>query len=166
LQVFLAAEHLAIVLEYVDGMNLLQYVNDHGPLPEIEARSLLHDLIRNLRHNRLLNQQTAFVRALQSSVCRWFFQQLIAALDYLHCMGVAHRDVKIENILLNTSPRPLLKICDLGFSKHSEYQSSPKSMIGTLNYTAPEVLQSGSYDGKVMFYLAEQCYFSQVRHPQ
>ena len=88
--------------------------------------------------------------SLVPSLCRWLFQQLVAGLDYLHRMGIANRDVKMDNILLDTNPRPLLKICDLGFSKHNEYQSSPKSMVGTLNYTAPEVLQSGSYDGKVV----------------
>ena len=34
------------------------------------------------------------------------------------CMqGVASRDIKLENTLLDGSPRPLLKICDFGYSK-------------------------------------------------
>ena len=31
--------------------------------------------------------------------------------------GVANRDIKLENTLLDGSPRPLLKICDFGYSK-------------------------------------------------
>ena len=31
--------------------------------------------------------------------------------------GVASRDIKLENTLLDGSPRPLLKICDFGYSK-------------------------------------------------
>ena len=107
---------------------------------------------------------------LKESEARWFFQQLIIGVDYLHrmvqcwqstcctirdpceeprkvllgrtgmycitvcqavqhlsevvtseqtiCMqGVASRDIKLENTLLDGSPRPLLKICDFGYSK-------------------------------------------------
>lgn len=49
--------------------------------------------------------------------CRWFFQQLIVGVDYLHRMEIASRDIKLENTLLDTSPRPLVKICDFGYSK-------------------------------------------------
>lgn len=48
---------------------------------------------------------------------RWFFQQLIVGVDYLHRMEIASRDIKLENTLLDTSPRPLVKICDFGYSK-------------------------------------------------
>jgi serine/threonine protein kinase len=45
--------------------------------------------------------------------------QLILALDYCHrSVNVAHRDIKLGNILLNTKYAiPILKICDFGYSK-------------------------------------------------
>jgi serine/threonine-protein kinase SRK2 len=33
--------------------------------------------------------------------------------------GVVNRDIKLENTLLDSSPRPLVKICDFGYSKVS-----------------------------------------------
>lgn len=54
---------------------------------------------------------------LSESEARWFFQQLIIGLDYCHRMGVASRDIKLENTLLDDSQWPLLKICDFGYSK-------------------------------------------------
>ena len=51
---------------------------------------------------------------LRESEARWFFQQLIIAIDYTHRRGVANRDIKLENTLLDGSPRPLIKICDFG----------------------------------------------------
>ena len=49
-------------------------------------------------------------------------------------MGVVNRDIKLENTLLDGGRRPLLKICDFGYSKH-EKDSLPKSKVGTPGYT-------------------------------
>lgn len=54
---------------------------------------------------------------LREDEARWFFQQLIVCLDYCHRLGVVNRDIKLENTLLDSSPRPLVKICDFGYSK-------------------------------------------------
>lgn len=50
---------------------------------------------------------------------RWLFQQLAIALEFCHNRGIANRDVKLENILVDdkNSPMPLIKICDFGYSK-------------------------------------------------
>ncbi|OEL33316.1 Serine/threonine-protein kinase SAPK2 [Dichanthelium oligosanthes] len=55
---------------------------------------------------------------------------------------ICHRDLKLENTLLDGSIAPRLKICDFGYSK-------PKSTVGTPAYIAPEVLARKEYDGKV-----------------
>ncbi|KAK2078419.1 hypothetical protein QBZ16_003259 [Prototheca wickerhamii] len=89
-------------------------------------------------------------RSLGEDEARWFFQQLIVAVDYCHRMGVASRDIKLENTLLDTSPRRLIKLADFGFSK-DEQQSAPTSRVGTPAYLAPEVIVSKPgtwYDGK------------------
>ena len=81
---------------------------------------------------------------------RWFFQQLVIGLDYCHRLGVVNRDIKLENTLLDGAPRPLLKICDFGYSKH-EADSRPKTKVGTPGYTAPEVVRAAAsrrYDGR------------------
>ena len=77
-----------------------------------------------------------------------FFQQLISGLEYCHAHGVAHRDLKLENTLIDGSATPRLKICDFGYSKHSLIDSEPKSTVGTPAYIAPEVLSRKAYDGK------------------
>ena len=63
-----------------------------------------------------------------------------------------NRDIKLENTLLDNSPRPLVKICDFGYSKHEKFQSAPGSRVGTPAYLAPEVIlttKGKTYDGKV-----------------
>ncbi|KAG6663205.1 hypothetical protein CIPAW_02G010700 [Carya illinoinensis] len=80
---------------------------------------------------------------------RFFFQQLISGVSYCHEMQVCHRDLKLENTLLDGSPAPRLKICDFGYSKSSVLHSQPKSTVGTPAYIAPEVLLRQEYDGKI-----------------
>ncbi|KAF9682346.1 hypothetical protein SADUNF_Sadunf05G0099500 [Salix dunnii] len=80
---------------------------------------------------------------------RFFFQQLISGVSYCHAMQVCHRDLKLENTLLDDSPAPRLKICDFGYSKSSVLHSQPTSTVGTPAYIAPEVLMRQQYDGKV-----------------
>ncbi|XP_076957923.1 serine/threonine-protein kinase SRK2A-like [Bidens hawaiensis] len=79
---------------------------------------------------------------------RYFFQQLISGVHYCHIMQICHRDLKLENTLLDGSPAPRLKICDFGYSKSSLLHSRPKSTVGTPAYIAPEVLSRREYDGK------------------
>lgn len=80
---------------------------------------------------------------------RFFFQQLISGVSYCHSMEICHRDLKLENTLLDGSPTPRLKICDFGYSKSGLLHSQPKSTVGTPAYIAPEVLSRKEYDGKV-----------------
>ncbi|KAJ7538356.1 hypothetical protein O6H91_11G044700 [Diphasiastrum complanatum] len=80
---------------------------------------------------------------------RFFFQQLISGVSYCHSMQICHRDLKLENTLLDGSPAPRLKICDFGYSKSALLHSQPKSTVGTPAYIAPEVLSKKEYDGKI-----------------
>jgi serine/threonine-protein kinase SRK2 len=103
----------------------------------------------NLRS--LINQ----VGQLQEPAARWFFQQMIVAVDYCHRRGVVNRDLKLENTLLQWIPGlplPLLKLCDFGYSKANN-QSAPKTTVGTLAYMAPEVVTSSqqhAYNGALV----------------
>lgn len=101
-----------------------------------------------------LFKQVQTAKRLDEPAARWFFQQLIIALDYCHRKGavkpaVFNRDIKLENILLENVPGslPLVKICDFGYSKN-DVVSQPKSKVGTLVYMAPEVVRGGQYDGE------------------
>lgn len=90
-------------------------------------------------------------RGLPEADARWYFQQIVCALDYCHRAGVANRDVKLENALLAEPERPLVKLCDFGYSKHESAQSAPGSRVGTPAYLAPEVVMATAgqtYDGK------------------
>ena len=66
---------------------------------------------------------------LSENDARTMFQQLILAVDYCHRKGVASRDIKCENLLLqyheDRARCPLLKLCDFGYSCREAVQSDP-----------------------------------------
>ena len=74
---------------------------------------------------------------LREDHCRFYFQQIILALDYCHKMSISNRDIKLENTLLDSTRsnrNPLIKLCDFGYSIN-ESHSLPKTAVGTPGYT-------------------------------
>ncbi|WVZ12796.1 hypothetical protein V8G54_017326 [Vigna mungo] len=136
-EVFLTHTHLAIVLEYAAGGELFERICNAGRLSEDEYPLYKYKLSSGGFDEFPLSQ------------ARFFFQQLISGVSYCHSMQICHRDLKLENTLLDGNPAPRLKICDFGFSKSALLHSQPKSTVGTPAYIAPEVLQRKEYDGKI-----------------
>ena len=52
--------------------------------------------------------------AFDDDLCRHYFQKLVTAVDYCHQMGVTHRDLKLENIMLDENFE--LKLIDFGLA--------------------------------------------------
>ncbi|KAK5990574.1 Serine/threonine-protein kinase RAD53 [Cladobotryum mycophilum] len=77
---------------------------------------------------------------LDESTTKTMSQQLLSALGYLHENNITHRDVKPDNILIN-SVHPLeVKLTDFGLSKMVDTeQTFLRTFCGTLLYCAPEV---------------------------
>ena len=94
-------------------------------------------------------------------VVRTIFQQILSALSYCHGKGLAHRDLKLENVLLDEQFQ--VRIADFGTAKIVDKNNQLKTTTGTAGYMAPEVASSGPYNafladvfslGCVLFMLA------------
>ncbi|KAF8821000.1 hypothetical protein IE077_002579 [Cardiosporidium cionae] len=74
--------------------------------------------------------------------------QILSSLAYCHSQWIAHRDLKLENLLfIETDVESTVKLIDFGLSKRFGRCMDQKmhSRVGTLYYTSPQVL-AGSYD--------------------
>lgn len=67
----------------------------------------------------------------------------LSAVKYLHQNGIAHGDIKSENILLDDNYTP--KLCDFGFCRTNRIAGND-SKNGTLYYAAPELFSKGEFD--------------------
>lgn len=94
------------------------------------------DLLTYVRRRGTLGESTA----------RELFKQIAAGIHYCHSKCIVHRDIKLDNLLLDISPtsgsRVTVKLCDFGVSK---LLTDPDSEImteqcGTPAYIAPEIL--------------------------
>ena len=83
---------------------------------------------------------TGTLSAAEKAEVRTTIQQLAQVLAFTHQQGIAHRDVKPENVLLQDNGN--IALCDFGISKDmlsSFYESTVNlSAAGTLAYSAPE----------------------------
>ncbi|XP_008390487.1 CBL-interacting serine/threonine-protein kinase 1-like isoform X1 [Malus domestica] len=79
---------------------------------------------------------------------RKLFQQLIDGVSYCHNKGVSHRDLKLENVLVDAKGN--IKISDFGLSalpQDFREDGLLHTTCGSPNYVAPEILANKGYDG-------------------
>ncbi len=114
---FETSKEIYLVQEYVNGVSLYQY-------------------IKSKTQKRILPEEQA----------RFFFKQLCESIKHLHSQNICHRDLKLENILIDD--RNNVKLIDFGFSLLcSSLDQKLKIFCGTPSYMAPEIVQKKEYNG-------------------
>lgn len=73
-----------------------------------------------------------------------FYLQLCEAVGYLHSQNISHRDLKLENLLLDQYCN--IKITDFSFSKRNTMGELSRTFCGSKSYAAPEILLGEPYD--------------------
>lgn len=114
-RVYLEGER-ALVLEYVDGQDLCEYLNQF-------RGNVDYDLM-------------------------WvFFRQIAEAVRACHDLDVAHRDVKLENVLVDDRSRKA-HLIDFGFSSVVRPDTLIDDYCGSIMYASPELINNTLYEGK------------------
>ena len=123
----LAHEHVIRLFDVVDSPKIVYVVMEYA-----DGGSLL-DYVR--RRKKLAEPEAAR-----------FFHQMCRGLDYCHGNGVVHRDVKLENVLLDAGEN--VKLIDFGLSAVLAGDGKKlKVHCGSPSYAAPEIVARRAYDG-------------------
>ena len=76
---------------------------------------------------------------------RKIFRQLVDAVAYLHHHNIAHRDLKLDNILIDEKKN--LKLIDFGFSVECKQDQRLNLFCGTPHYMDPDLSRKKEYLG-------------------
>mmetsp|Transcript_34005 Transcript_34005/g.56297 ORF Transcript_34005/g.56297 Transcript_34005/m.56297 type:complete len:632 (+) Transcript_34005:19-1914(+) len=124
--------------------NLLRLHNVYESMDEVQ-------LVFELVPGGTLMERLQISGALAESEARRLVRHIGFGLRSLHTMGVVHRDLKLDNIMLDA--QGVAKICDFGLAKRcrlSPSKTPPRrfasSPCGTPGFVAPEVLDQNGYD--------------------
>ncbi|KAJ2519134.1 hypothetical protein H4217_002887 [Coemansia sp. RSA 1939] len=82
---------------------------------------------------------------LHENEARGFFRQIVSAIDYIHRNCVIHRDLKLENVMLDHENR--VHIIDFGFANSFEWDKQLDTFCGSPFYAAPEMVNGIKYTG-------------------
>ncbi|KAI0378214.1 kinase-like protein [Hypomontagnella monticulosa] len=112
----------------------------------------------------LFDVATTYRDALTPLLLRRIFAELVGAVRYLHERRIVHRDIKLENVLVNIPPAELSKpdqdwavypysvitLTDLGLSRRVADDEKLETRCGSDDYAAPEVILGQPYDGRAV----------------
>ena len=96
--------------------------------------------------------------ALTGNQIATIINQLLQAIKYLHSMGIIHRDIKPDNILIEKSKKTQkitrIKLTDFGFAKTLIPGQTLSQCCGTPAFIAPEILGQKGYGKSVDLWAA------------
>jgi NIMA (never in mitosis gene a)-related kinase len=133
----------AELLKRLDHPNIVRYKDSYcesGFLIIVMENCEVGDLAY---HVKMKNKQGEFFT--EAEIMNWFVQ-ICMALQYIHSLGVLHRDIKTSNIYLTSNNT--VRLGDFGISKVLQGSEAAMTVVGTPYYMSPEVCEGKPYSYK------------------
>ena len=144
----LSVQNEITILKNLNHMGIIRMLDfgDAGQVVKPSGRVInnLVFIVMEYVQGGLLFDLCQTMGAMGEDAGRFFMAQLVASLDYMHNLRCVHRDLKLENILVDDNLN--LKIADFGFACYKSIDQL-KSYRGTMTYMAPEIKEGKTYDG-------------------
>jgi serine/threonine protein kinase len=136
------------ILKNLDHSGIIRMVDygDAGQVLKPSGRIIdnLVFIIMEFVQGGLLFDLCQTMGAMGEDAGRFFLLQMVESMEYMHSRRVVHRDLKLENILIDEQLN--LKIADFGFACYKSIDCL-KSYRGTMTYMAPEIKEGKTYKG-------------------
>ncbi|KAI9277981.1 hypothetical protein BC943DRAFT_298491 [Umbelopsis sp. AD052] len=137
-------QHIPLITREIHHHRRLRHPNITALYEIILAEGCIHVVTEYCANGELFDVLTREGRLSEPRARRWF-SQLVDAIKYCHSHRVVHRDLKLENILLDSQWN--VKLCDFGFTRECETKKMLETFCGSLAYAAPEVIRRKKYSG-------------------
>ncbi len=124
------------ILKYLDHPNIVQ-------LFEVIDQPQRRYIIMEFASGGDLCKYVRDCKRLSESESHRIFCQILSGLMHCHAKGIVHRDIKLDNILLDANKN--VKIVDFGFSVPFEREQLLKKACGSPSYAAPEIVSRRQY---------------------
>ncbi|XP_075377183.1 serine/threonine-protein kinase SIK2 isoform X3 [Mycteria americana] len=140
----LDAVNLEKIYREVQIMKMLDHPHIIKLYQVMETKSMLY-LVTEFAKNGEIFDYLASHGRLSESEARRKFWQILSAVEYCHGRKIVHRDLKAENLLLDSNMN--IKIADFGFGNFYKSGEPLTTWCGSPPYAAPEVFEGQQYEG-------------------
>lgn len=136
----LSVEREIVVMKLIDHPNIMRLYDVW------ETSTSLYLILEYVQGGELFDYLCAKGRRPTSEVLG-YFQQIICAVDYCHRFNIAHRDLKLENILIDQDAN--IKVADFGMATWQDSSRGKllRTSCGSPHYAAPEIISGKPYNG-------------------
>jgi MAP/microtubule affinity-regulating kinase len=128
------------VLKRLTHPNIIQLLHEES---KEKNHYLMLEYVQGHSLQALISKQP--LKRLEEKEAVGIFTQFMRGLEYCHSLGVAHRDIKLENVLVGLDG--VVKIIDFGFATFCKPGVKGCIYCGTPNYMAPEIVKKLEYEG-------------------
>jgi len=126
------------ILKKMRHRNIVHLYND------INTEKLIYLIMEYVKGKELLAYINEKNKLNENESC-YYFQQIISGIEYLEKLKIVHRDIKLENIIIEDNKN--IKILDFGLSNFYQKNNILYSSCGSLCYASPEMVEGKKYSG-------------------
>ena len=130
----------------VNNPYIIKYIsNGSGPilLNNKPQENLPYIVYENITHSTLFSYVRGGEHGFSERRAKLIFKKILNGVNAIHHANICHRDLKLENILLDENYNPKIT----GFYISTINNTNLRGVMGTLNYMAPEIFSDKPYNG-------------------